>query len=173
VSKGSRYRPTETGTEVVVAIAGRVAATVRRPAGPRVVVPIAATKDAVRAWGRRTCRVSRHIILVRLLIPVPGPFPNIATHVVQAPAVRLFLTDRMSCAIRISTVPGNLFQVVIQGAVRMGNRTIIPIARIKSSVFTTRTNRILPLRLCRQTVTLAVLGFRYSVQGNRAAICPR
>lgn len=87
-------RPGKASAKVVVAIAGRVAVTVRRPAVLRTVAPIAATYDAVRAPTRTSIGVVS-ITRIVLAILVPDPIFNIAAHVLQTPEVWLLLTDRM------------------------------------------------------------------------------
>jgi hypothetical protein len=46
------------------------------------------------------------IIIIIIAMPIVfAPFPNIATHVIESPSIGLFLTNRMSCTLRISVIP--------------------------------------------------------------------
>jgi hypothetical protein len=76
----------------------------RRGAGLGAGAPATAPKDPVRAASFPCAAVSRCAVIA----VVPGilhPFPDVAVHVIQAPRIRLLLTDRMCLQVRIFCIP--------------------------------------------------------------------
>ena len=149
--------------------------TAPRSATGRCVAQISAASDAVR----RLCtlaavRVAGPISIVINTILVPSPIVNVPAHVVQAPGVRSLLSYRMRRTVRIPTVPADLVQIGVV-AMGIGYRPAIAIAGMERRVFTPGPDRVLPLRLRRQTIPLAILRLviacvkRYGITGVRAA----
>ena len=100
----------EAEAEDAVAIAGAVAAPVRRTAVPREAEPTAATEHADRA-GRRPYRICS--ISTVTCVPITAPLPYIPVHIVQPPVIGTFLTDGLVPTGRttIIIIPANLIQI--------------------------------------------------------------
>src|SRR5207249_1993335 len=68
------------------------------------VVPRAASEDAAVTRIGADWIFIELLFVVRLVIPVPAPLPDVAVHVVQAPGVRLSFSHRMGLRVRVAVV---------------------------------------------------------------------
>ena len=121
--------------EDVVAIARRVAVTIRRATEPIVVEPATATNNPVRPTPR-ACRISLSIATIAA-IPVLTPFQHIAAHVIQAQLIRLLFLYGMCLTSTVNSAPG----YIVYHAATAILGVIAPVAT---------SGGILPLCFCRQ-----------------------
>ena len=157
----ARRAQANTKAEVVVAERRAEPEAVRRPTITGGVVPTAATEHAGRARVSPT-RV-RHSTTRIIAIPVLTPLPNIAVHVIQAPSIRFFAADGMTCLSRVSTEPSVIAEL----------RVIITKTVLCSRACPTR---VLPLSFSRELINSAGGSFfrqtlQFKTEFNR--VCPR
>src|SRR5207253_684524 len=94
------------GAEAGVGVNGELPMTVGRPALLGGAVPGAAAQDAHRAGGRTARVLRRTVLVVGCAVPVVAPLPDVAVHLVEAPAVGLLLAHRPGLALRMRLEPG-------------------------------------------------------------------